>query len=325
MAGLAIFIAGSLMASLRRLHLAACRPHAAGSAPRRRVSSPSPSCAIAMRARDGARDVVRHGHLHHHPGAGAGDGPGPAVTSAPGGSMFDLLLVAGIIVALWAGLRLPETKRQHAGEPLSLGASLGCALETPQTIGYAVSGGLIFGCVLGYVSSAQQVFVDMFSLGFGFPLAFGGNGADDRARLADQRHAGRAARHAPAVARGARRVHRAVGACSSLAALLGSGFWLFIGSDGAALLPVRAHRSRISMPWPWSRRATMPAWRRRSSASCRPGIGALAAGFVGHMSTARAAAGAGLPRPQRSGRSRSSCGWRARAASSVRAAKHCGV
>jgi MFS transporter, DHA1 family, multidrug resistance protein len=83
------------------------------------------------------------------------------------------LLVAGLVVALWAGLRLPETMRPGGAEPLPLGASIRHALETPQTIGYAVSGGLLFGCVLGYVSSAQQVFVDVYRLGFGFPLAFG--------------------------------------------------------------------------------------------------------------------------------------------------------
>ena len=87
--------------------------------------------------------------------------------------MFDLLLVAGIIITVWAGLRLPETMRHHAAEPLSLRASLRLALETRQTIGYAVCGGLIFGTVLGYVSSAQQVFVDAFGLGTLFPLAFG--------------------------------------------------------------------------------------------------------------------------------------------------------
>ena len=32
----------------------------------------------------------------------------------------------------------------------------------------------MFGCVLGYVSSAQQIFVDIYDLGAGFPLAFGG-------------------------------------------------------------------------------------------------------------------------------------------------------
>ena len=87
---------------------------------------------------------------------------------------FDLMLIVGIIVAVWAGLRLPETKQQGAaGAPLSLPASLKLALETPQTIGYAVSAGFIFGCLMSYVSSAQQVFTDVFDLGADFPIAFG--------------------------------------------------------------------------------------------------------------------------------------------------------
>lgn len=87
---------------------------------------------------------------------------------------FDLMLIVGIIVAVWAGLRLPETNKQGAaGAPLSLSASLRLALETPQTIGYAVSAGFIFGCLMSYVSSAQQVFTDVFDLGADFPIAFG--------------------------------------------------------------------------------------------------------------------------------------------------------
>ena len=88
--------------------------------------------------------------------------------------MFDLLFVVGLIVAAWAGLRLPETHDEaDAGAPLSLPASLRLALETPQTIGYAIAAGFIFGCLMSYVSSAQQVFVDVFKLGADFPLVFG--------------------------------------------------------------------------------------------------------------------------------------------------------
>lgn len=88
--------------------------------------------------------------------------------------IFDALLIAGIVLAIWAGLRLPETLRHAPGaESLRLGKAIGRALTTPQTIGYALGGGLAFGCVLGYVSSAQQVFVDVFHLGALFPLAFG--------------------------------------------------------------------------------------------------------------------------------------------------------
>jgi DHA1 family bicyclomycin/chloramphenicol resistance-like MFS transporter len=87
---------------------------------------------------------------------------------------FDLMLVAGIIVAAWTWLRLPETNADCLAETrLPLSTSLKLALETPQTIGYAVSAGFLFGCLMSYVSSAQQVFTDVFDLGTNFPIAFG--------------------------------------------------------------------------------------------------------------------------------------------------------
>jgi MFS transporter, DHA1 family, multidrug resistance protein len=88
---------------------------------------------------------------------------------------FDLLVIVGLIAAVWAGLRLPETRHEEdAVHPLSLGASLKLALETPQTSGYALAGGFMFGCLMAYVSSAEQVFVDVFKLGADFPIVFGG-------------------------------------------------------------------------------------------------------------------------------------------------------
>jgi len=87
---------------------------------------------------------------------------------------FDTLFLVGLIVAAWTAFRLPETKDDGGGgAPLSLGASLKLALETPQTLGYAIGAGFIFGCLMSYVSSAQQVFVDVFHLGADFPIAFG--------------------------------------------------------------------------------------------------------------------------------------------------------
>jgi DHA1 family bicyclomycin/chloramphenicol resistance-like MFS transporter len=87
---------------------------------------------------------------------------------------FDALLGIGLVTAAWTALRLPETREEGAeGEPLRLGAALKLALETPQTIGYALAAGFLFGCLMSYVSTAQQVFVDIFRLGDDFPLAFG--------------------------------------------------------------------------------------------------------------------------------------------------------
>ncbi len=87
---------------------------------------------------------------------------------------FDVLLLVGLVLSVWAGLRLPETRDEGEGaEPLGLGASLKLALETPQTIGYAIAGGFMFGCLMSYVSSAEQVFVDVYRLGTDFPVVFG--------------------------------------------------------------------------------------------------------------------------------------------------------
>ncbi|MDH4982317.1 multidrug effflux MFS transporter [Hyphomicrobium sp. D-2] len=87
-------------------------------------------------------------------------------------NIFDLLLAAGAVVALWAALRLPESAPLME-EPVPFGRSIRMVLEDRQTFGYALASGLIFGCVLAYVASAQQIFVDIYQLGAAFPLAFG--------------------------------------------------------------------------------------------------------------------------------------------------------
>ncbi|MDP1909751.1 MAG: multidrug effflux MFS transporter [Hyphomicrobium sp.] len=196
--------------------------------------------------------------------------------------MFDLLLVAGIAIALWAGLRLPETMRANAGEPLALGASARLALETPRTIGYAIGGGLIFGCVLAYVSCAQQVFVDVFGLGVHFPLAFGATALMIAlASLTNALLVGRL---------GMRRLsHVALAAFIALSALLvvatllgWTSFWLFIG----LMVPLFYLFGLIAPNF--NAMAMEPQGDNAGMASSvigfvSTGIGALAAAFVGHM------------------------------------------
>lgn len=89
--------------------------------------------------------------------------------------MFYVLLAIGILVAIWTGLRLPETARQvlrHA-HGMTLRASFTAAILTPQTFGYGLCGGLMFGCVLAYVASAQQIYADVFKAESLFPVVFG--------------------------------------------------------------------------------------------------------------------------------------------------------
>lgn len=89
---------------------------------------------------------------------------------------FGALLAAGAIAMLWVALRLPETRPgtgQGGRRALGLGASLLTVLSNRVTRGYGLAAGLIFGCLVTYISSAQQIFVDVYGLGDRFPLAFG--------------------------------------------------------------------------------------------------------------------------------------------------------
>lgn len=85
------------------------------------------------------------------------------------------LLVTGLVAAAWAGRRLPETGEAALGArpALPLAESLKAAVLNPQTMAYGAAQGLMFGCLLAYVASSQQVFVEVYGLGKAFPIAFG--------------------------------------------------------------------------------------------------------------------------------------------------------
>lgn len=88
---------------------------------------------------------------------------------------FYALLAMAILIVAWTELRLPETGRHALGlePPMSVKESLKKAVLDPQTMAYGAAGGFMFGCLLAYVASAQQVFVDIFNLGEAFPIVFG--------------------------------------------------------------------------------------------------------------------------------------------------------
>jgi DHA1 family bicyclomycin/chloramphenicol resistance-like MFS transporter len=89
--------------------------------------------------------------------------------------IFVALLVMAAISALWSALRLPETSRHALGTEgtLTVRESLAAAVCDPLTMAYGIAGGFMFGCLLAYVASAQQIFVEVFNLGRAFPVVFG--------------------------------------------------------------------------------------------------------------------------------------------------------
>ena len=110
----------------------------------------------------------------------------PMVAPAIGGAMLSLgswtyvfvsMLAVAAILAVWFGLRMPETLHPEYRRPLSLaatGQAVMLTLRTRVAIGYATALGLLTGCIMGYVGSAQQLFdTGLYRLGPLFPLAFG--------------------------------------------------------------------------------------------------------------------------------------------------------
>jgi DHA1 family bicyclomycin/chloramphenicol resistance-like MFS transporter len=89
---------------------------------------------------------------------------------------FYALLVMGVLITLWAGIRLPETAGTALGteRALPLGQAVKAAVLDPQTMVYGAAGGFMFSCVLAYVASAQQIFSEVFGIPEYFPLVFGG-------------------------------------------------------------------------------------------------------------------------------------------------------
>ena len=86
---------------------------------------------------------------------------------------YHVLLGVGIVSALWAATRLAET-RPTDRPPIPLASALRRVLTSRVTVAYTLAGGLIWGCLVAYLASAQQVFVDIYGLGASFPLAFAG-------------------------------------------------------------------------------------------------------------------------------------------------------
>jgi DHA1 family bicyclomycin/chloramphenicol resistance-like MFS transporter len=91
--------------------------------------------------------------------------------------LFTSMLALAVVLAVWFGLRMPETLHPEYRLPLSAGRifeGVRLTVTTRASIGYSTAVGLMFACLMGYVGSAQQIFeTDVYALGPLFPVAFG--------------------------------------------------------------------------------------------------------------------------------------------------------
>jgi len=90
-------------------------------------------------------------------------------------AIFAVYLALGLLVTIWFALRQEETLPRERRMPLAPGRIAAAAREVVshrQSFGYTVASGLIFGALIGYLTSAQQILQQQYSLGPRFPLFF---------------------------------------------------------------------------------------------------------------------------------------------------------
>jgi DHA1 family bicyclomycin/chloramphenicol resistance-like MFS transporter len=95
----------------------------------------------------------------------------------PWHNIFLFMAGLGAVFAVWAYLRLPETLAVEKRRALTLGsvaAGFRIVFTNRMALFYGLAGTFMFGALFGFISTSQQIFVDIYGLGPFFPLAFAG-------------------------------------------------------------------------------------------------------------------------------------------------------
>jgi DHA1 family bicyclomycin/chloramphenicol resistance-like MFS transporter len=97
--------------------------------------------------------------------------------AAPWRWIFGALLIYALVVLAWTFFRLPETLKPENRiqfRPRAIAAGYRAVLRERQTVGYMIATVFLTACLFGYITTSEQLFVDVYGLGAAFPLAFGG-------------------------------------------------------------------------------------------------------------------------------------------------------
>lgn len=89
-----------------------------------------------------------------------------------------IFIFMGLLAAafwVWTYLRLPETLPESQRRPLALRSVLDgfrIVFTNRVAISYGLAGMFLFGALFGFITSSQQIYVDIYGLGVYFPVAF---------------------------------------------------------------------------------------------------------------------------------------------------------
>ena len=95
--------------------------------------------------------------------------------TGPWQAIFVFMGLLALAFWLWTFFRLPETLHPEYRRPLSFKAVLdGFVLVCTNRVAfsYGLAGMFLFGALFGFISSSQQIYVDIYGLGVYFPVAF---------------------------------------------------------------------------------------------------------------------------------------------------------
>ncbi len=92
-------------------------------------------------------------------------------------STFWALVVFAVVFGTWAMVRLPETLKPENRRPLNpqgVFDTYKFVFTNRQAVGYMAASSLVFASLFSYISSAEQIYIDVYKVGDTFPLWFAG-------------------------------------------------------------------------------------------------------------------------------------------------------
>ena len=90
--------------------------------------------------------------------------------------IFGFLCLVSLMILGWMVIRLPETRAGGRRDRPSLAwllQAFGETLTNRVTLGYTLATGVLFGSLMSYINTAQQIYANIFGIEAWFPVIFG--------------------------------------------------------------------------------------------------------------------------------------------------------
>jgi MFS transporter, DHA1 family, multidrug resistance protein len=94
--------------------------------------------------------------------------------------IFGFMAGLGLIVTIWAALRMPETLKPEHRRPFTPRAiveGFGIVFANRVSLGYIIGLAALFGALIGFLNSSQQIYVGLYGMGQWFPAFFAAGAA----------------------------------------------------------------------------------------------------------------------------------------------------